>query len=301
MRTVQLIYFFQVIVGMALIFSGYENLQNMEDMEYRFVEQYLGNWYIAPVFARVVIGLKWVLGSFLILNIKPKIWFLSLLFFIPVLSVYDLIWDFQDMVIESNYSSFGLDSNWVSILWISLTCVLAVYQVKTKKTSDFRISWVKYPMVITMLILPFILNAIFISDLYDSTPDYDISFKSSLIQSPVLSELAKTNGLVCFYSTSCPFCVKAARKIAVAQKRYSNFPDIYICFQGNEEGAKYFLEVANINADYKVLDTELYQKFSNFVYPQFQYVESDVVKYKWDGQTFNYSVMYSLSNNVMEE
>ncbi len=289
----------QIPLGASLFYWGYINLENMEAMEYRFVEEYLGNWFLAPVLARLFIGLKWTLGLFFILNIKPSRGFLIGLTTLVAIHGYDLWADLGStpMIIE-NYSVFDQFPIMVVMSLLMLLAAFGIYLFKVKKYSDLSYSWIKYIPLLACVITPFILNAIFPADLSDETEELHYAFKSELIDNTYIQELTAGEALICFYSTSCPFCVRSARKIAVAQKRYPDFPEVFICFQGNHEGAEYFLEIAELKINYTVLPLALYEEFSSQIYPQFQLIHNKTVQKKWDGQSFNFSVMNSLSTDT---
>jgi thioredoxin-related protein len=174
----------------------------------------------------------------------------------------------------------------------------AIELLRSNIRSNFMIKWLKYPVAVTLLVLPFILNAIFWDDLTDTTDLFQEEFQTDIPNINELTALTKERVLVCFYSTSCPFCVRASKKIAVAQKRYPYFPEVFVLFQGDQYGAQYFLETAKVKFDYSVLSLEDYTKLTGLTFPRFQLVYQGNIDRKWDGQTFNFSVMNKLSLGV---
>ena len=293
-------YLVQVIIAIGLVYWGYVNLFPIEMVEYRFVEQYIGGWYLAPVLARVLVGLNWTIAAFLLLNIKPKKWMSISLLLLVVLHVYNLIWEASSdsVIILENYTLIFDGKMWASYVMLVVMFGFAIDLWRSNINTNFIIKWIKYPVAIALIVLPFILNAIFLDDLTDTTELFQEEFQVNIPNNSQLTDLTKERVLVCFYSTSCPFCVRASKKIAVAQKRYSYFPEVFVLFQGDKYGAKYFVETAKVEFDYTVLSLEDYAKLTGLTFPRFQLIYQGNVDRKWDGQTFNYSVMNKLSLGI---
>lgn len=253
---------------------------------------------MAPVIARLVVSLKFMLGLFLILNINPKNLIPKLLLPIIALHIYDIIWGFtaSNIIMHYSYTEVIRLNVLSGIVATALLLVFAVFMLLKPAPSDIRFWWVKYPLGLTALVLPFILNAIFIEDLQDGAAYTNEQFNLEAVGSAELDSLAKGELIVGFFSTSCPYCVNAARKIAISQKRWDSFPNFYICFLGQQGAAQHFLEVAHVQFPYQYLDREHYYQLSDGYFPKFAWVENSTIKKRWDGQTFNYYTMNKLSS-----
>ncbi len=59
-------------MGAVFIFSGYSKLYPIEPFEYTFVDLGFINWQIAPFIARFLIGLEFLIGALLILNLSLR-------------------------------------------------------------------------------------------------------------------------------------------------------------------------------------------------------------------------------------
>jgi len=290
-------YLLQIFIAIGLVYWGYVNLYPIEMVEYRFVEQYIGGWYLSPVLARILVGSNWTIAAFLILNIKPKKLIPFSLLGLVVLHSYNLIWEFasESIIIVENYSEIIPGKLWVTFILLILMTGVSIDMLKSGKSTDFVFKWVKYPVAMTLIVLPFILNAIFPNDLVDETELFTEPFQSEIVNNEQLTYLTEDRVLVCFYSTSCPFCVRSSKKIAVSQKRYPYFPEVYVLFQGDQDGAEYFIEVAGVDFSYSVLSLENYTKLTGLTFPRFQLIYQGNIDRKWDGKTFDYSVMNKLS------
>ena len=75
-------------LGLIFIYSGYTKLEPViETFEFTFVDIGIANWYTAPIIARLLISLEFVIGFLLLINYKLKTFTLKatigvLLFFI---------------------------------------------------------------------------------------------------------------------------------------------------------------------------------------------------------------------------
>jgi uncharacterized membrane protein YphA (DoxX/SURF4 family) len=60
------------LLGAVFIFSGYTKLYPIEPFEYTFVDIGFINWQAAPFVARILIGLEFLIGILLLLNLNPR-------------------------------------------------------------------------------------------------------------------------------------------------------------------------------------------------------------------------------------
>lgn len=286
-------YILQALCGAVLIYWGYVNLYSIELFEYRLVEQYIGNWYVAPVIARLVVSLKFLVGAFLMLNINPRNILPKLSLFLMALHIFDLVWSSlaENIIVFKSYTDIIRYNTPISIAAIVFITGVSLFMLLKPKSTDIRFKWIKYVMALVLIVLPFILNAIFPDNLMDVASYEEKPFESSLVQSTVFHEMASDKVIVGFFSTSCPYCLLAAQKIAVSQKRWDNFPNFFILFQGTEEGAQNFLNFAHKDFDHETLSPEAYFKLSDGRFPKFAWVENGIEKKRWDGRTFNYYTM----------
>ncbi|MBK7816218.1 MAG: DoxX family membrane protein [Sphingobacteriaceae bacterium] len=58
-----------IALGAIFIYSGWSKLDPViETFEFTFVDLGIGNWYTAPIIARLLIGLEFLIGFLLIIN-----------------------------------------------------------------------------------------------------------------------------------------------------------------------------------------------------------------------------------------
>ena len=77
------------ILGLVFLYSGYTKLDPIESFEYTFVDLGIGGWKLAPFIARFMIGLEFLIGFLLILNLYIKRFTLKLtMISLVIFSVY---------------------------------------------------------------------------------------------------------------------------------------------------------------------------------------------------------------------
>ncbi len=292
-------YIIQAVCGLVLIYWGYKNLYTIETFEYRLVEQCIGNWYVAPVIARLVVGLKFMAGTFLVLNLNPKNILPKLALLLMALHIFDLAWGTlaENIIIYKSYTDIIRYNTTLSIIAIVYVTGVSVFMLLKPKNADIRFKWLRHIIGLALIALPFILNAIFPDNLMDVAEYNEKPFDTSLVESPVFQEMASDKVIVGFFSTSCPYCLFGAQKVAISQKRWDNFPNFFICFQGTEEDAQNFLNFARHDFDHEVLSNEAYFKLSDGRFPKFAWIENGIEKKRWDGRSFNYYTLKHFCDN----
>src|ERR1035437_1438717 len=60
------------LMGTVFLFSAYTKLYPIEPFEYTFVDLGIGNWQTAPFIARILIGLEFLIGFALIIQLQLK-------------------------------------------------------------------------------------------------------------------------------------------------------------------------------------------------------------------------------------
>lgn len=173
---------------------------------------------------------------------------------------------------------------------------VAIYLAIKNEPADLNLKWVKYVFGSVLFVLPFILNPVFPDDFEDVSTRVDEPFDTASVVSPKLKQLSEGKIFIAYFSVNCPFCLNAARKIAIAQKQHKNFPAVYVCMLGNQEQTDYFFDRANAKFDCDVMNSKDYSTLTHFAFPMFSWVEKGRVIRKWDGRTFNYGAMTEFCN-----
>ncbi|PBQ30797.1 hypothetical protein CNR22_03070 [Sphingobacteriaceae bacterium] len=244
-----------VCLGLVFIYSGYSKLfPAIEPFEFTFVDIGIANWYMAPVFARLLIGLEFFIGVLLIANYNLRKFTLPftislLLFFVIYLSI-QLFKNGN----EGNCGCFGEHIQMSPFEGILKNIVMIVAGVLIYVLWE---GWrVRYNALllslsaISVVIIPFIINPVdytYTSNNLEEKVNYPLEL--NLLYSPEDSvkveipkvELRKGKHVVAFLSLTCGHCRIAAKKFRLIKKDNPELP-IYFVLNGERSKYKEFIE-----------------------------------------------------------
>jgi len=284
------IYGISFSLGILLIVCGYENLFPIENTENRLVEEYLCNWYTAPLIARIFIALNFTTGLFLVLNINPGNILPKVFLGMMSLSLYDLAWEAftATNIIAPGYSRYFGSELYGSISICIALVFTALALIKFGKPTDMKHKWLKYPLGISLFSLPFILNPVYPSDLMDQSVQIESTFDLQAFEGLPAEYLTYDKTLLTLYSTSCPHCLNAMRRLTISRRQSQDYLPVFIGFLGSEEGISAFFKEARAEFDYAILGSEPFFNLSGSTYPAFVLLQNGKATLRWDGRTFNY-------------
>ncbi len=288
-------YTLRLILASVFVASAAMALYPVEPLEYHFYEFYSQNWLITPLAVRLIIGLHFATAALLIIPGKLSAFTKILSFGIVLFNLSDLLlFQFKtDTIILSSFSD-PIDLTFTTglAIWGSLFLLL-VLLITNEKEQKAKFKWLKIPIALLSLVLPFILNPVYPQDFQDNSDQLsEVFFDNPEIAPALLPE--NDTRILAFFSPSCPHCENAAKKIYVSQKM-TNFPKTEVWFLGKEEHAKTFFARTNTNFQYRLVEPELFLKTSGATFPSFVLLENGSITRRWDGRTFNFGVMHQLS------
>ena len=261
-----------VLMGAVFIFSAYTKLYPIEPFEYTFVDIGVGNWQIAPFIARLLIGLEFLIGVLLILNLRLKriTYKLSVLTLL-IFCIYLLL----QIIILGNKGNCGCFGTTIEMTPLQALIKNLVMLLVFAGLSKLHQGWnygkfSKYLLallLLTTLILPFILNPVKLdySEAYLNKPvnnyklELDTLYNNALVNIPP-KDLATGKHIISFMSLTCPHCRIAAKKLRIINERNPEIP-IYFVLNGKIENLNAFFEDTHTqNIPYCML------KGSHFIY-----------------------------------
>jgi hypothetical protein len=239
-------------MGAVFIYSGYAKLDPIEPFEYTFVDIGLFNWQIAPFISRLLIGLEFLIGLLLVLNVNLKSTYKLGIGVLGIFCVYLILLIFFSGN-EGNCGCFGTKLVMTPLqALIKNAIMLFVFLLLYK----FHRGWElkrgkKYFLVITAITvfaLPFILNPVELdySAAYLNRPEdqfkleLDSLYSSAKLPAPPHS-LSKGKHIIAFMSLTCKHCRIAANKMRVIHERNPEIP-FYFVLNGEDKYLKPFYE-----------------------------------------------------------
>jgi len=285
-----------IALGLIFIYSGYTKLLPViETFEFTFVDIGIGNWYSAPIIARLLIGLEFFLGVLLILNYNLRKFTLP---FTVALLVFFIIYLGIQIAVSGNNSNCGcfgehhrmtpLQAILKNIAMIA-GCALVYFL-----SNGWRLKFNKLFLslvAVTVLIVPFIVNPIdyaYTSNNLEEKVNYPLELDllyhpedTSKVQVPKI-DLRKGRHVISFLSLTCGHCRIAAKKFRLIKK---NDPSLSIYFFLNGDKSKYkpFIEdtrASNIPSSYCLGKTFI--QLAGTHLPRIYYLDNGVVVKKVD-------------------
>lgn len=240
------------LMGLVFLYSGYTKLQPVEPFEYTFVDLGFG-WRMAPLVARFMIGLEFLIGFLLIFSLFIRRFTIPLtVITLLVFCVYLVI-----MLLKNgnngNCGCFGtalvmtprqaLLKN--GLMLVACACIYWFYE-------GFRYGragrWLMGLTVASAFVLPYILNPLDYnySEAYLNRPEenftleLDSLYRNATIHTPPPS-LSKGKHIVAFMSLTCPHCRIAAKKMRLIKERNPAIP-LYFVLNGDSANFRPFFE-----------------------------------------------------------
>jgi hypothetical protein len=247
-------------MGGIFLFSGYTKIglayycsSPIEPFEYTFVDLGFINWKVAPFIARIMIGVEFLIGILLILNVNLK----KLTYKIGIgILVLFCIYLLLQIFLSGNKGNCGCFGSCIIMTplqaLIKNFIMLAVFFILYKYHTGWELKnkW-KYLLILPFvfsLVMPFILNPVALdySEAYLNKPENNFKLElDSLYNNATLSippkTLSKGKHVIAFMSLTCPHCRIAAKKIRILHERNPEI-SFYFVLNGDNEKLKPFFE-----------------------------------------------------------
>jgi uncharacterized membrane protein YphA (DoxX/SURF4 family) len=247
------LYFICALLGAVFILSGILKLDPIEPFEFSFVDMGLGNWQAAPFLARIMIGVEFLVGILLLMNVNLRKF--TYRFSILILIVFSL-YLFGIIIFAGNKGNCGCFGEHIvmtpfqalikNLSMIVLLLILNKYHEGWVLKGRLRLILL-IPAVVSIS-LPFILNPVQLdySVSYLNKPEENFKLEldtlyahASLNVPP--QDLREGKKVISFMTLTCPHCRTAAKKMRIILERNPEIP-FYIVLNGKEEKLKAFYE-----------------------------------------------------------
>jgi hypothetical protein len=233
-------------MGTVFIYSGYAKLDPIEPFEYTFVDIGIVNWQLAPFVSRLLIGLEFLIGLLLVLNVNLKKFTYKL--GISVLLIFCI---YLTLLIffsgnKGNCGCFGTKLVMTPLqALIKNAIMLLIFFLLYKFHEGWELKrgqkYFLFITVLTVFTLPFILNPVELdySAAYLNKPEdnfkleLDSLYNSAKPPAPPRS-LSSGKHIIAFLSLTCKHCRIAANKMRVIHKRNPAIP-FYFVLNGEDK------------------------------------------------------------------
>ncbi len=293
--------FLSIGLGLIFIYSGYTKLDPViETFEFTFVDIGIGNWYTAPVIARLLIGLEFFIGFLLIINYNLKKFTLPLT--IGLLAFFCIYLTLQ-IIFNGNNGNCGCFGEHLRmtplqgiiknvIMIIGCIAIYFIWEGWSFKSNKLFYSF----FAITTLAIPFIVNPIeysYSSNNLDEKVNYpldlDLLYKpedTSKVEIPK-KDFRKGKQVLAFLSLKCPHCRIAAKKFRLIKNNNPDLP-IYFILNGDKQDLKAFYDDTkseNIPSSFALGKT--FMNLAGAHLPRIYYIDNSIVIKKVDYYELN--------------
>ena len=286
--------FLKIALGMVFIVSAILKIVDLDQFEIYVYSYHFFSLNFSFLVARAAIIAELVLGIGLISNCFHKLfWWCSMamlltytlfLFYAQLIGRTDSCYCFGDVLQFNPWQS--IIKNFVLMIFFAL-----IYRTKGLR---FRNDWLV--LVGAIFVSTIVVFAVSPPDNFTSAykPKQNLNvelFDDALQKSP-LDELNLDEGkkVVCFFSTACEYCQKAAHKLTLMQQ-FNGFPAENICyvFMGSEEGKARFYELSQSQTYQDVIFEDVVNllKITNGVFPVILLLEDGKVIHEYEFRSMN--------------
>lgn len=268
-----------------LFLLGFTFFQNCFEFELKLYESHLTSYYFAGLSARILISLYFVATSFWLLQPRTKL-LKPVTFVLFMIAIYlELMSMLTDPIIQMDMLIFipSFLHIWVLIVGVVMLSIFGTK--KTPNHSKARV-WLVSNLVLSAgaVAIVFILNPLFLDEFTNESQP----FGSTEILETDLEDMERKSELRAYFSTSCPYCEMASKRLMVLSKNYPNFPPVKLYFFGSQEGVDWFLEDTKTEFDFEIMETEQFLRITSGSFPKFIHIKNGSPNLLYSGRTFNY-------------
>ncbi|MEO6904574.1 MAG: DoxX family protein [Bacteroidia bacterium] len=245
-----------ILMGAIFIFSGYTKLYPIEPFEYTFVDIGIVGWQLAPFVARLLIGLEFLIGVLLILNLNLRKFTYKLGISVLILFSIYLILLIMYSGNKGNCGCFGSKIEMTPFQALIKNAIMLIvffllYRFHEGWNLKRKLKGLILVPVLTAFIFPFILNPVELnySEAYLNKPENNFNIElDSLYRYATLNVPPKTlsegKHIIAFLSLTCKHCIIASNKMRVLHERNPQIP-FYFVLNGDEKDLKRFFDLTN--------------------------------------------------------
>lgn len=284
----------KIVLGLVFIVSAILKVADMDQFEIYVYSYHFFSLNFSFLVARAAIIAELVLGIGLVSNCFHKLMWWGCM---TMLLAYTLFLAYAQLIGRTDSCHcFGdvLQFNpWQSIIknFVLMALFVLVYKMKSRR---FRNDW----LVLAGTIVVSTIGIFAVSppdnftSAYKPQQNLNVELFDAALQKPPLDSLHldEDKKIVCFFSTACDYCQKAAHKLSLMQQ-FNGFPAENICyvFMGSEEGKSRFYELSQSQTYQDVIyeDAVNLLKITNGVFPVILLLENGKVIHEYEFRSMN--------------
>lgn len=277
-----------LLLSLATVFiiSGWSKLDSIEPFSWSFIDILPVGITGAAVLARIFIGLEWAIGAWLAAHVFLRSFtYKATVVLLLLLTAYlaGLI------LVQGDKGNCGCFGEWLymnpsAAIWKNVVLIAVVILLwLLYPARPYRYSWtVGITLGITAFALPFVFQPVYLSA--DSKPlNEPISLDSLYTQGhpPPAVDLKKGAHIICFFSTTCPHCVKGAYLVQILHRKHPELP-IFMVLSGGYNMQQEFLEETKAGAvpHTLLMNSLLFSSMAGEYVPAIYWVRNSIIERK---------------------
>lgn len=290
---------FPWISGTCLLLISIFLFNDFTQFELKTYESGISSYFFSGIFSRLIISLLLICSVFLWFHKSNKL--ISVIAIVTIAVVgYILFIDSGNSDVSLNYGTLISSKIKLIILFLFsfFGLVLSYFYPHKKKLNSLPIILSKHILSIGLVTVLFAFNPLFPEEFQD------ISIKSlteSQQDGIAKIEATDSNKLMAFFTTSCPYCELAAKKLTLLSKNEQEFPEVKIYFAGSEEGVANFFKDTKTRFDYQLIETKTFLQITKGSFPKMIFYSKDKSPIYLSGRSFNYAVVDVIEEHLKSE
>jgi len=285
---------FSWISGACLLIISIFLFNNFAQFELKTYESGISSYFLSGIVSRISVSLLVVCGIFLILHKASKL--ISTISIVTLALVGCIVFlKPSNSIITLTYGFFISSKFKLAALFVLSVfgIILTYFYPRRKSLKKLPVVISKYLLSIGLITVLFAINPLFPEEFQD------ISIKSLTKnqQDGMMNiEANESNKLMAFFTTSCPYCELAAKKLSLLSRNEPEFPEIKIYFAGTEEGVANFFNDTKTDFNYQIIEIETFLKITEGSFPKMILYSTKNSPIYLSGRSFNYAAV----NVIME-
>ncbi|TVR77763.1 MAG: DoxX family protein [Chitinophagaceae bacterium] len=286
----------RILLGVFFIVSGSLKVHPIEFFEFSFVEIGISSLTFSTILARLLIGLEFLVGFFLITSFQLKKTLIFSIGLVIFLSIYIIYLAFTEGL-TANCGCMGEHFQLTPLVSLSKNILIVALLVLLIKKHPFKpqsllIKWISISAILPAFVLPFILNPVNAHSFNPQISDFEpYAFKNEiLVDYPFFGsqkpDIESGQYIVPVLLAGCRFCKIALHKIALMDKN-NDLPSIFVISSGEADYTISLMEEAGIEYPlYEVNSNNIFVINGARSFPGILLLDNGIVKYRWTGSTF---------------
>lgn len=273
-------------LGAVFIISGWSKLETIEPFAWSFIDVLPIGITAASVIARIFIGLEWAIGAWLIAHIfLRRITYKATIALLLLLTAY-LVGLLLHQGNTGNCGCFGewlymkpLAAIWKNLVMIAVVVLLWFLYPARAYRHSLAIGLVLAAAAFT---LPFVFEPVYMGGTQVVKEPIMLDSLYTIGNPPPKVELRKGKHVVCFFSLTCPHCVKGAYLVQILHRQYPELPLFMVLGGGGFNAQSEFFEESKSESvpHTLIMDARAFSAMAGQFVPTIYWINNSVIERK---------------------